>query len=72
MTIDTTNKKNVSESDEIELGRLIGELVDHRKLIIAVTSVFTLIASLYAIFATAICSRNRIIAVKNDTWQNSR
>lgn len=49
MTIDTTNKKNVSESDEIELGRLIGELVDHRKLIIAITSVFTLIALLYAI-----------------------
>ncbi|HCI3132596.1 TPA: tyrosine-protein kinase, partial [Klebsiella pneumoniae] len=64
MTIDTTNKKNVSESDEIELGRLIGELVDHRKLIIAVTSVFTLIALLYAIFATPIYQANVLIQVE--------
>lgn len=64
MTIDTTNKKNVSESDEIELGRLIGELVDHRRLIIAVTSVFTLIALLYAIFATPIYQANVLIQVE--------
>ncbi|WP_446919704.1 Wzz/FepE/Etk N-terminal domain-containing protein, partial [Klebsiella pneumoniae] len=38
-----TNKTSSKETDEIDLGRLIGEFIDHRKLIISVTSLFTLI-----------------------------
>ncbi|MCL7679950.1 Wzz/FepE/Etk N-terminal domain-containing protein, partial [Klebsiella pneumoniae] len=46
------NKKTAEkDSDEIELGRLIGELIDHRKLIISITALFTLIALVYALFA---------------------
>ena len=48
------NKQPSQESDEIDFGRLIGELIDHRKLIISVTSLFTLIALIYSIFSTKI------------------
>ncbi|OOL21497.1 hypothetical protein BXQ27_27885, partial [Klebsiella aerogenes] len=48
------NKTAVTDSDEIDLGRLVGELIDHRKLIISVTSLFTLLALVYALFATPI------------------
>nr|HCF8420233.1 hypothetical protein [Klebsiella pneumoniae] len=49
-----TNKSVVKDADEIDLGRLVGELIDHRKLIISVTALFTLIALIYALFATPI------------------
>ncbi|MGD3028868.1 Wzz/FepE/Etk N-terminal domain-containing protein, partial [Escherichia coli] len=48
------NRTVEKEADEIDLGRLVGELIDHRKLIISVTALFTLIALLYALFATPI------------------
>ncbi len=41
---------NTKEADEIDLGRIIGELIDHRKLIISITALFTLLALVYAIF----------------------
>lgn len=49
-----TNKTAAKETDEIDLGRLLGELIDHRKLIISVTSLCTLIALIYALFSTPI------------------
>jgi hypothetical protein len=36
----TTNKTTSKDTDEIDLGRLIGEFIDHRKLIISVTSFY--------------------------------
>lgn len=33
-----TNKSAIKDADEIDLGRLIGEIIDHRKLIISVTA----------------------------------
>ncbi|HHS9880255.1 polysaccharide biosynthesis tyrosine autokinase [Klebsiella aerogenes] len=62
MTVE--KKKNISESDEIELGKLIGELVDHRKLIIAITSIFGVIALVYAILATPIYQANVLVQVE--------
>ncbi len=38
------------DRDEIDLGRLLGELIDHRKLIVSVTALFTLFALVYALF----------------------
>lgn len=45
-----TNKDISKESEGIDLGRLIGELIDHRKLIISVTALFALISLIYALF----------------------
>lgn len=41
------NKPENKDADEIDLSRLYGELIDHRKLIISVTAFFTLIALVY-------------------------
>ncbi|SQC63827.1 putative transmembrane protein Wzc [Klebsiella pneumoniae] len=36
----TNNKQTPTESDDIDLGKIVGELIDHRKLIIAITTAF--------------------------------
>jgi tyrosine-protein kinase Etk/Wzc len=59
------NKKTTEkDSDEIDLGRLIGELIDHRKLIISIMSLFTLIALVYALFATPVYQADAMIQVE--------
>ncbi|EPO8266246.1 polysaccharide biosynthesis tyrosine autokinase [Raoultella planticola] len=64
MSTVNNQKKTPTETDEIDLGRLIGELIDHRKLIIAVTSCVTFIALFYAILATPIYQSNALIQVE--------
>ncbi|PIJ43033.1 polysaccharide biosynthesis tyrosine autokinase [Tatumella sp. OPLPL6] len=58
------NKPTNPDSDEIDLGRLIGELLDHKKLIIAVTGLFTFLAIFYALFATPIYQADALIQVE--------
>lgn len=59
------NKKtNIKEADEIDLGRVIGELIDHRKLIISITALFTLLALVYAIFSTPIYQADALVQVE--------
>ncbi|HDV9907699.1 TPA: tyrosine-protein kinase, partial [Klebsiella oxytoca] len=58
------NKSVEKDTDEIDLGRLFGELIDHRKLIISVTALFTLIALIYALFATPIYQADALIQVE--------
>jgi tyrosine-protein kinase Etk/Wzc len=58
------NKNVAKEADEIDLARLIGELIDHHKLIISVTSLFTLIALIYALFATPVYQADSLIQVE--------
>lgn len=64
MTSVIKNNSPTPDSDAIEIGRLIGELIDHRKLIIAVTSAFTVLAVLYALLATPIYQANALIQVE--------
>lgn len=52
------------DSDEIDLSRLIGELIDHRKLIISLTALFTVLAVVYALFATPIYQADALIQVE--------
>ncbi len=58
------NKKVDNDSEEIDLGRLIGEVIDHRKLIISITALFTLLALTYALFATPIYQADALIQVE--------
>ncbi|WP_446916220.1 Wzz/FepE/Etk N-terminal domain-containing protein, partial [Klebsiella pneumoniae] len=59
------NKQNAEkDSDELDLGRLIGELIDHRKLIISITALFTLLALVYALFATPVYQADAMIQVE--------
>lgn len=64
MTAVTTNKPVTPDSDEIDLARLVGELIDHRKLIVAITTLFTVLAILYALFATPIYQADALIQVE--------
>ncbi|EIX9037133.1 TPA: polysaccharide biosynthesis tyrosine autokinase [Klebsiella oxytoca] len=59
-----TNKSVAKDKDEIDLGRLFGELIDHRKLIISVTALFTLFALVYALFATPIYQADALVQVE--------
>ncbi|MEG9890410.1 polysaccharide biosynthesis tyrosine autokinase [Klebsiella pneumoniae] len=59
-----TSKNILKDDDEMDLGKLIGELIDHRKLIIAITFFCTLISLVYAIFATPIYQANSLIQVE--------
>lgn len=58
------NKSVQKETDEIDLGRLIGEFIDHRKLIISVTSLFIMLGLVYAIFATPIYQADALVQVE--------
>lgn len=64
MTSVMNNKPSPVDSDEIDLGRLLGELIDHRKLIIAITTSFIVFAVLYALLATPIYQANALIQVE--------
>lgn len=59
-----TNKPASPDADEIDLARLIGELIDHRKLIITLTAIFTAISIVYALFATPIYQADALIQVE--------
>ncbi|WP_241618716.1 polysaccharide biosynthesis tyrosine autokinase [Rosenbergiella epipactidis] len=58
------HKPTNPDSDEIDLGRLIGELLDHKKLIIAITAIFTFLAIFYALFATPIYQADALVQVE--------
>jgi tyrosine-protein kinase Etk/Wzc len=64
MASEMSNKPSSLESDNIDLGRLIGEVIDHRKLIIAITTGITVIALLYALMSTPIYQANALIQVE--------
>lgn len=58
------NKSTIVDSNDLDLGRVIGELIDHRKLIISITSLFTLFALVYVLFATPVYQANALIQVE--------
>lgn len=58
------NKSVAKNTDEIDLGRLFGEIIDHRKLIISITSLFTLFSLVYVLFATPIYQADALVQVE--------
>ncbi len=64
MSSSLTKKPATPDSDEIDLGRLVGELIDHRKLIIGVTALFTVLAIVYALFATPVYQADALVQVE--------
>ncbi|CAI0761139.1 Tyrosine-protein kinase wzc [Serratia entomophila] len=61
------NRVNTPEkqsSDDIDIGRFIGELIDHRWLVIGVTAACLTIAIIYAIFSTPIYSADALVQVE--------
>ncbi|HBS6038495.1 polysaccharide biosynthesis tyrosine autokinase [Klebsiella aerogenes] len=64
MSSDNSLPKHHLHKSELDIGRLIGEILDHRKLIIGVTSICTLIALIYVLFATPIYRANALVQVE--------
>lgn len=64
MSSSLTNKPASPDNDEIDLGRLLGELIDHRKLIISITALFTVLAIVYALFATPVYQADALIQIE--------
>ncbi|BES84173.1 tyrosine-protein kinase [Pectobacterium araliae] len=64
MTEKTSVKVSETHSDEIDLGRLLGTLLDNRWLIIAVTALFTIIGIFYAVLATPVYKTDALIQVE--------
>ncbi|HDH7820609.1 TPA: polysaccharide biosynthesis tyrosine autokinase [Raoultella planticola] len=58
------NKPVDKETEDIDLSRLIGEVIDHRKLIISIVSLFTLLALVYALFATPVYQADALVQVE--------
>lgn len=54
------------ENDDIDLGRLIGTLIDHRWLIIGITTLFAVIGIIYSLFATPIYQADATIQVEQN------
>lgn len=59
-----SKKTATPDSDEIDFGHLLGELIDHRKLIICLTTALTLLAIIYAMFTTPIYQATAMIQVE--------
>lgn len=57
--------QNLSQrDDEIDLGELLGTLIDHKWLIIIVTGIFFVVSVAYALLATPIYQANAIVQVE--------
>ncbi|HCI6454894.1 TPA: tyrosine-protein kinase, partial [Klebsiella quasipneumoniae subsp. similipneumoniae] len=60
----TINKSADKDSEEIELNKLIGEFIDHRKLIFSIISIFILLSLLYVIFSTPIYQSDALVQIE--------
>ncbi|MGM0512477.1 MAG: tyrosine-protein kinase Wzc [Pseudomonadota bacterium] len=63
------NRSNISKSeksDEIDLRRLLGELIDNRWLIIGVISIFLTVGVIYCLFATPIYRADALVQVEKN------
>ena len=52
------------DSNGWDLAHLVGQLIDHRWIIVAVTAFFMLMATLYTLFATPIYSADAMVQVE--------
>jgi tyrosine-protein kinase Etk/Wzc len=60
------NSSGSDKSDEIDLGRLFGELIDNRWLIIGVTAIFLSLGILYCLFATPVYRADAMVQVEQN------
>lgn len=58
------------ESDGIDLGRLIGEVIDHKGLIISVTFFFMGLGFIYAFLAPPVYEADSLVQVEQNAGNN--
>ncbi len=64
MSLLNEKKTPTIDNGDLTLGRLLAEIVDNKKLIIAITSLFTFIALSYAILATPIYQADALVQIE--------
>ncbi|WP_447907949.1 tyrosine-protein kinase Wzc [Serratia fonticola] len=57
---------NTEKSDEIDLARILGEIIDNRWLIIGTTAIFLTLGILYSLFATPIYRADAMVLVEQN------
>ncbi|MDF7662173.1 polysaccharide biosynthesis tyrosine autokinase [Erwiniaceae bacterium L1_54_6] len=60
----TQNKAKSGSSGEIDINRVIGELVDNWKIIMVTCAIFTILSVVYVIFATPIYKTNSLLQIE--------
>ncbi|ROR98355.1 polysaccharide biosynthesis tyrosine autokinase [Raoultella terrigena] len=58
------NKTTDKNSEEIELIKLLGEFIDHRRIIISITAFFVLLAVLYTLFSTPVYQADAMVQIQ--------
>ncbi len=65
------NKNKISapaeESSEVDVGRIIGSIIDHKWLIIAITALFAIAGIVYCFIATPVYQANALVQVEQDS-----
>ena len=57
----------VTGSDEIDIGRLVGTVIEARWWVIGITAVFALCAVVYTFFATPIYSADALVQIEQNS-----
>ncbi|WP_312312433.1 tyrosine-protein kinase Wzc [Atlantibacter sp.] len=66
MTTKMTPSAATEGSDEIDIGRLIGTVIEARWWVLGITAVFALLATIYAMFATPIYSADALVQIEQN------
>lgn len=71
MSSNIVNTQGQADSQhELDLARLLGELIDHRVAILGITLIFALLGTLYALFASPVYLADAMVQIENKQ-QNS-
>ncbi|MFV0548961.1 MAG: polysaccharide biosynthesis tyrosine autokinase [Limnobaculum xujianqingii] len=62
----STSHKNPKEEDEINLGKILGTIIDKKWLLISITILLTLIGAFYSLFATPIYRADVLIQIEKN------
>ncbi|MZT08482.1 tyrosine-protein kinase, partial [Citrobacter amalonaticus] len=57
----------VTGNDEIDIGRLVGTVIEARWWVLGITAVFALCAVIYTLFATPIYSADALVQIEQNT-----
>lgn len=66
MTDNIRSRSTDNRSEEIDLGRLFGTLIDNRWLIIAITALFSVASIIYVLFSTPVYQADALVQVEQN------
>ncbi|QBH95171.1 polysaccharide biosynthesis tyrosine autokinase [Limnobaculum zhutongyuii] len=68
--IRSASYKNSKEEDEINLGKILGTIIDKKWLLVSITIILTLIGAFYALFTTPIYRADVLIQIEKNSTNN--